>query len=135
MRNTSVSKQNIQSLHIQEVPIVEVDTIIGLKNALGLESSRDVVERAAFEVSSRLNRLELALVTGDLAKTAKIASGLVGISEQIGLETFASIARDLVCSIHNNDFVAVAAISRRLIRHGEEALFAVVSYAEMPNCS
>ncbi len=123
---------NIQYLTINEPSMVEHNAIVSLQTALGLESSRDVVERATFEVSDRLSRMEYALMNGDLEKTAKIASGLVAISEQIGLMKFATVAQDLVSAIDSNDFVAIAAISNRLLRQGERALYDAINFPDEP---
>ena len=135
MQHETIMINNVRTLRIQEPPTIKVDTINGLKHALGLQPSREVVERAAYEVSERLNRLEMALFEGDLTHTAKLASGLIGISRQIGLKNFANVAGHLVNAIENNDFVAIAAISRRLLRLGEAALFQAVGAAEDPICS
>jgi hypothetical protein len=112
--------------------VVEPTAIVSLQSALGLESSHDVVERAAFEVSDRLSRLEFALLNGDLDRTAKIAAGLVSISQQIGLSKFATVAEDLAGAIQHNDFVAIAAISNRLLRQGELALFEAINFPDEP---
>ena len=130
MRDSCAVCNNVQFLNINEPSVVEPTAIVSLQNALGVESSRDVVERAAFEVSDRLSRLEYTLMSGDLQGTAKIAAGLVSISQQIGLSRFAKVADDLVGAIKNNDFVAVAAISNRLLRQGEAALFDAINFPD-----
>lgn len=121
-------KQKISTLRLREKPVLETTALNTLKTTLGQGQSRDIVERAACEVSDRLSRLDSALSNGDLARAAKIAGGLIGISEQIGLRSFAVVARDLVGAIHANDYVAIAAISRRLIRQGDANLFHAIDY-------
>lgn len=123
---------NVQLLNVRESSVVEPTAIVSLQSALGLESSRDVVGRAAFEVSDRLSRLEFALLNGDLDRTAKIAAGLVSISQQIGLSKFATVAEDLAGAIQHNDFVAIAAISNQLLRQGELALFEAINFPDEP---
>ena len=88
------------------------------------------MERAAFEVSDRLSRLEYALMNGDLQSTSKIAAGLVSISEHIGLSKFAKVADNRVSAIADKDFVAVAAISNRLLRQRELALFDAINFPD-----
>lgn len=130
MRDSCAVRTNVQFLNISEPSVVEATAIVNLQSSLGIESSRDVVERAAFEVSDRLSRLEYALMKGDLQGTAKIAAGLVSISQQIGLSRFAQVADDLVGAIKGNDYVAVAAVSNRLLRQGETALFDAINFPE-----
>jgi hypothetical protein len=135
MNSYQTAVTNIQRLKIDEKPWIEPENINVLKHALGVEPSRNIVERAACEVSGRLSRLERVLMTGDLAQTAKIAASMIALAEQIGLSTFARVAQNLVDAIHDGDFVAIAAISQRLMRQGEAALFEVVDFAAAPHCS
>lgn len=132
MRVNSTHNETVRFIRFNEPANIQIATIQNLQSSLGAETSRDVVERAAFEVSDRLDRLEFALMQGDLKTTAKIASGLILISQQIGLEKFAAIAENLVQAVENQDFVATAAISNRLIRQGENALFDAVSFHDNP---
>lgn len=132
MRESNAAGGNVQYLKINEPSVVEATAIVSLQTALGHESSRDVVERAAFEVSDRLSRMEYALMSGDLTSTSKIASGLVSMSQQIGLSKVAQVANDLVSAIKHDDFVAVAAISNRLLRQGENALYEAINFPEDP---
>ncbi len=130
MRDSCAVSSNVQYLNIVEPSVIEATAIASLQSALGIESSRDVVERAAFEVSDRLSRLEYTLMSGDLQGATKISKGLVSISEQIGLSKFAVVANDLVSAIKGNDYVAVAAISSRLLRQGEIALFEAINFPD-----
>lgn len=132
MEHMSTSQTNVQILNFNEPSVVQMNTIISLQSSLGLDSSRDIVERAAFEVSDRLGRLEISLMEGDLQTTSKIASGLVSISQQIGLEKFAGVAEDLMDAVDNNDYVAIAAISNRLKRQGENALYDAINFQDDP---
>jgi len=127
MQNSTITGGNVQYLTINEPSVVEINAIASIQNSLGPDSGRDVVERAAFEVSDRLSRMEYALMNGDLDKTSKIASGLVSISQQIGLTKFAEVASDLISAVDSNDFVAIAAISNRLLRQGERALYDTIN--------
>lgn len=117
------------SLPLKEAPTVQGDAIQVLQQSLGKESSRDVVERAVYEISDRLCRLELALYQGELETVAKLAAGLVGMSTQIGLPVFAEVARCLALAIQERNLVDAAALSGRLLRLGESSLFCVVEMA------
>ncbi len=132
MEHISKSQPNVRILNISEPSSVQINTIINLQSSLGVESSRDIVERAALEVSDRLARLDISLREGDLQTTSKIASSLVSISQQIGLEKFAGVAKDLVDAVGNNDYVAIAAISNRLKRQGETALYDAINFQDDP---
>lgn len=108
------------------------DAIETLRASLGVESSRDVVERAVFEISDRLCRLELALHTQEMEKVGKISASLVCISTQIGLLVFAEVARALAETACRGSPTTAAALAGRLLRLGEASLFCAV---ELADCS
>ncbi len=121
---------NIITLPVKEAPLVQTDAIATLQASLGVESGRDVVERAVFEISDRLCRLELALHDEDWKTVGKTAAGLVCMSTQIGLLVFAEVASALANTIANQDDVAATALAWRLLRVGEASLFCAVEQAD-----
>ncbi len=123
-------KNNIVPLNLDEDPLVHQDAIRVLQESLGVESSRDVVERAVFEISDRLCRLELAYYEGKLDEVGKLAGSLVSMSTQIGLLVFASVANGLSVSIRNDNRVAASALAARLLRLGESSLFCAVELSD-----
>ena len=121
---------NIITLPVNEAPLVQTDAIATLQASLGVESGRDVVERAVFEISDRLCKLELALHDDDMETVGKIAASLVCMSIQIGLLVFAEIASGLANEIGNQNHIAAAALAWRLLRVGESSLFCAVELAD-----
>lgn len=117
---------NVRQIRPRETAIIHSETIDMLRDSLGDGPGQHVVERAAFEISDRLAGMEEALLTGDLAAVRAKAKHLAGIGDNLGMVQFAKIARDLEFCIDSRDFVAVAAISRRLLRVGEDSVFSVV---------
>ncbi len=124
-------QNNVISLALNEAPLVRCDAIRVLQDSLGVETSRDVVERAVFEISDRLCRLELALFDSNHKEVEKLSSSLVGMSTQIGLVVFADVAAGLALSIRAEDFIASAALATRLLRLGETSLFCAVELADL----
>lgn len=118
--------RNVRSLKPKESTIIRTDALDILRGCLGPGPSQNVIERAAFEVSERLGLLEEALLSGDLEEVARMARRLVKIASYIGMELLARVAQDLVGSIRRDDLNAVASISRRLHRVGQESIFAVM---------
>lgn len=104
--------------------------IVVLRQSLGPKRCREVVEEVVFHLTERLTLLEAALKDGDLAEASRLSSRLASLSEQVGLEQFARVARDLGACLDRGDRTALAAIAARLIRLGEESLFTVISYAD-----
>lgn len=125
-------RQNIRSLRLSEQAFVQREAIDILKASLGDGASRDVIERAAFEVSDRLVTLEEALIAGDLGAVTRMAARLSSIADNIGMEQFAAVARDLKACVQAQDYNAIAAVSRRLQRVGEASVFTVVDMTDAP---
>lgn len=101
-----------------------------LRQSLGDQRCREVVEEVVFHLADRLGLLQAALDEGDAAESMALVCRLASLSEQVGLSDFARVSRDLSRCIENRDEVATAAVGARLIRLGEDSLFSVMRYAD-----
>ena len=110
----------------------ELDTsrILVLRQSLGDQRCREVVEEVVFHLSDRLGLLQTALAAGDTAEAQVLALRLASLSEQVGLADFARVARDLGACLAAGDRIATGAVGARLMRLGEESLFSVILYAD-----
>lgn len=123
--------KNIAPLAYKDVPRIQFEAMVLLQENLGPQTSRDVIERAVFEVSDRLCKLELALYDRDFDQVQTLAVGLIAISAQIGLAEFSDVASDLVFCIDCQEMTATHAVAARLLRLGESSMFQAVQFAEM----
>jgi len=113
-----------------EDAVLDTTRISILRQSLGDQRCREVVEEVVYHLSDRISLLQGALETGDAAEALALASRLASLSEQVGLSEFARVARDLCACIETPDPVAVAAVGARLVRLSEESLFSVMLYAD-----
>jgi uncharacterized protein YcaQ len=113
-----------------EDAVLDTARIMVLRQSLGDQRCREVVEEVVFHLSDRLGLLQAAISEGDTAHSQVLASRLAGLSEQVGLSDFARVSRDLCECLASDDDTAIAAVGARLIRLGEESLFSVVLYAD-----
>jgi len=113
-----------------EDAVLDTARIMVLRQSLGDQRCREVVEEVVFHLSDRLGLLQTALCEGDAGQAQLLASRLAGLSEQVGLSDFARVSRDLCDCLTSEDATAVASVGARLIRLGEESLFSVVLYAD-----
>jgi len=104
---------------------LDPDKLGELYAQLGEAGAEDVVCRAIEELAVRLTHCERLWRQDNMVDLRKNARSLIAISEQIGMNAMASIARDVTVSIDNEDAPAVAAILFRLLRVGERSLTAV----------
>ncbi len=121
-----------QHYHVpaHEAPKLDTTRIMVLRQSLGDQRCREVVEEVVFHLTDRLSRLQEALEEGKTVEVQVLASRLAGLSEQVGLADFARVARDLGACLGAGDATAVAAVGARLLRLGADSLFSVILYAD-----
>ena len=110
----------------------ELDTsrLVVLRQSLGDERCREVVEEVVFHLTDRLGQLQAALDDGNAAEAQVLSTRLASLSEQVGLADFARVARDLAACLAAGDPIATAAVAARLMRLGEDSLFSVMIYTD-----
>lgn len=113
-----------------EDAMLDTTRIMVLRQALGDQRCREVVEEVVFHLTDRLGLLQTALADGNAAEAQVLASRLASLSEQVGLADFARIARDLCRCLEAGDHVAMAAVGARLTRLGEDSIFSVMLYTD-----
>lgn len=118
------------AIDAHEVTALDTSRIVLLRQSLGDQRCREIVEEVVFHLTDRLRLLEAALGSGDIAEVLALSTRLAGLSEQLGLADFARVARNLHHCADSKDPIATAAVGARLIRLGEESLFSVMVYAD-----
>jgi hypothetical protein len=112
-------------------PQIRYEALQVLQDNLGRKAAQEVVERAVYELSDRLCRLQQGVFQGDPQRVRGIATRLVAISDQIGLAEFSGVAAALVDCIDRAEATATDAVAARLIRLGESSMFQAVQFADM----
>jgi hypothetical protein len=115
---------------VDEPAVLDTTRILVLRQSLGDQRAREVVEEVVCHLSDRIGLLRAALEERNAAEAQVLASRLACLSEQVGLSDFARVARDLGTCLASNDAVATAAVAARLARLGDESLFSVIHYAD-----
>jgi hypothetical protein len=106
-----------------EVPKLNFSEIEILLCAMGVEQGVRVFERVMFEISDKLCQLELAVHEGDLQTAKRCAKTLRTLSPQIGLESLAYVACDIIGAIDCNNPTVLPVICNRMVCLGEASLF------------
>ncbi|WP_424929092.1 hypothetical protein [Amaricoccus tamworthensis] len=114
----------------QENASLDTTRILILRQSLGDQRCREIVEEVVFHMTDRLGLLQTAFEENDLEDVSILASRLAGLCEQIGLVVLARVARDLVQCVTVGDTNAISAVGARLIRLGEDSLYSVMVYAD-----
>ena len=89
---------------------------------LGETNAEDVVCRALEELAARLSHTERCYRERRVEDMRKSARSLIAISEQIGMQMLAEVARDVILCVDTDDETALSATLARLLRIGEGSL-------------
>jgi NADPH-dependent ferric siderophore reductase len=103
-----------------------------LRQSLGDQRCREVVSEVVFHLTDRLGLLQTALAEGKIGEAQALAARLASLSAQVGLPDFSRVARDLAGCLAIGDGTAIAAVSSRLERLGEDSLISVIVYIDGP---
>lgn len=118
------------SFSAQEGVVLDTARIMILRRSLGDQRTREVVEEVVFHLTDRMGLLRAALDEARPCDAQALGARLAALSEQVGLTTFAQVARDLVGCIEAQDEVAIGAVAARLERLADQSLYSVLHYAD-----
>lgn len=104
---------------------LDQERLQSLYDELGDVGAEDVVCRAMEELAVRLSYAGKLFRRGDFKEMSKVVRSLISISEQIGMQTLARVAKDVCDCIEAGDRVALGATLSRLVRTGERSLNAI----------
>lgn len=108
---------------LREPVNVNFDIIHSLFLELGAEYGMRVFERALFEISDRLCRLEVATDQKDLHKLRRMAKSLCFLCPRVGLMQVAQIADSILQAIAQGNLSVLPVLCRRILYLGEASLF------------
>lgn len=108
-----------------EVVQLEMNQIVRLADQIGLEGADHAASASVEEIIERLCAAESAWQTGEFTRLAEVSRALVGIASEVGMETLALVARNVVAMSSGKDPAALAALVARQSRVGEASLAAI----------
>jgi hypothetical protein len=114
----------------REGVVLDTTRITALRRSVGDQRAREIVEEVVFHLADRLSLLREALDAGGGPEAEALAARLAALSEQLGLASFARVARDLGGCLAAENPVAVAAVGARLGRLADASLYSVIRYAD-----
>lgn len=118
----------VHRLGATETALLDSDMIRVLRQTLGTEQTRELIEDAAFQLTERLSRIEEMIEREEFEALHRLAHGITGLAGQIGLAQLAAVARDLSTVAHDGNRVAARAVAARLLRLGEDSLFSLARH-------
>lgn len=104
---------------------LDSDRLDMLYSKLGDENADDVLCRAMEEMAIRIKQSEGMYRAGAMRELRKTVHSLIAIADQIGMQTLARVAQDVVNCIDSGDWVALGATIARLMRSSDQSLTAI----------
>ncbi len=123
---------HVSVLKMREPVYVNHDRVHQLNRQLGEETTRSILTRAIEEAAVRLEHIARTHTGAALDEMKRCTRSLVGISDQIGLDTLTMVADDVLACLEAQDTVATAATTARLIRIGEGSLREICDLQGLP---
>lgn len=122
--------EKVTALCLAEPSAIDTAVVQEMKRVLGERRSRTVVDGIVFEITETLCGIENQVNLRQWEGLEDRICRLVELSIQVGLVCMADVATDLLDCLEANNEVAIAAVTCRLIRHGEESLFALIDFTD-----
>jgi len=116
---------NVIQFRPVELIFMDASHLTELARDKGALRAEYIANTALEEIAERLTMAEAAWAAGEFLRLQKLARLLVGMSEQMGMETLTKIAAMVAEAASGLDDVALAALVARLIRVGEGSLSAI----------
>lgn len=116
---------NVIQFRPVELIFMDAAHLTELARDRGAIQAEYIADTALEEIAERLTTAEAAWASGEFSRLRKVARLLVGMSEQMGMETLAKVAAMVAEAAKGNDDVAVAALVRRMVNVGESSLSAI----------
>ncbi|MGI9390193.1 MAG: hypothetical protein ACR2O1_09075 [Boseongicola sp.] len=116
---------NVIQFRPVEIIFMDAAHLTELAKDRGSLKAEYIADTALEEIAGRLTTAEAAWASGEFSRLQKIARLLVGMSEQMGMETLSMVAAMVSEAAASSDDVAVAALVRRLVHVGEGSLSAI----------
>ncbi|GAB4385533.1 MAG: hypothetical protein Kow0045_11450 [Albidovulum sp.] len=105
--------------------------MVSLYAELGERGAGQLIERAMEEMSARLTEIQRHADEGDAEALIKSARLLSKMAEQVGMQSFATVAGDVMKAMRAKDGPGLAATLARLQRIGDRSLSAVWDLHDM----
>ena len=112
----------VSVLRMEEPVYVNRNRVHQLNRQLGEDTARSILSRAVEEAAVRLEHIARTHAAAALDEMTRCLRSLIGISDQIGLDTLTMVADDVLACLEASDTVATAATTARLLRIGERSL-------------
>ncbi len=122
--------ENVFVLHLRELSAIDTDAVQVLKREFGEKRCRTIIDSVVFEITDILCNIERAVGAKSYDAVKTDVERLIHLSNRAGLVCITDIANDLLDCVISEEEAAVAAVTMRLIRVGEDSLFSLIEFTD-----
>ncbi len=113
-----------------ESAVIDKSVLTKMRLRDGERKSRDHIDQMIFETTDKLCLVEQAINKTQTVEAMELARNLISVSAQSGMICLNDVAYDLVDCLTTGDNTATQAVLSRLLRVGEDSLFALIDYTD-----
>lgn len=113
-----------------ESTVIDKSVLTKMRLREGERKSRDLIDQMIFETTDKLCLVEQAINRNQEVEAMELAKSLISVSGQSGMICLNDVAYDLVDCLATNDATATHAVLSRLLRVGEDSLFALIDFTD-----
>lgn len=121
---------NVFVLHLREISAIDTDAVQMMKREFGEKRCRTIIDSVVFEITDILCNIERSVQARSYPVVEKDIERLINLSTRAGLVCITDIATDLADCLSHRDDAAIAAVTMRLIRVGEDSLFSLIEFTD-----
>lgn len=120
----------VHRLVAAESAVIDKSVLSKLRTREGDRSCRNKIDQMIFEATDLLCRVEENIKNGESEQAINDAKELILVSSGAGMICLNDVAYDIVDCLLSDNRIATHAVLARLLRLGEESLFALIDYTE-----
>ena len=110
--------------------VIDKSVLTRLRLRDGERKSRDFIDQMIFQTTDKLCRIEQLIKAGKQVEALEEVKNLIRVSAGCGMICLNDVAYDLVDCLMTGDNTATQAVLGRLLRLGEDSLFALIDYTD-----
>ena len=120
----------VTAIRLVEPSVIDTTVVLALKRSMGERRCRTAVDGIIFEITDALCTIERTVVAGTRDGLQDQIDRLRDLANQVGLVCMVDVSADLMDCLERGDDIALAAVAHRLVRLGEDGLFALIEFTD-----
>jgi len=113
-----------------EGTVIDKSVLTKMRLQDGERKARDLIDQMIFETTDKLCLVEQAIKREQMVEAMELTKTLISVSARSGMICLNDVGYDLMDCLTTEDNTATQAVLSRLLRVGEDSLFALIDYTD-----